>query len=69
MDMPNIHELERHMIPPDAWSGYILSKFPKDVQDELVSKTSPMGIGHHNEIGWYCLGAGQGPFLIWAEKL
>jgi len=72
-------KLEKHLTPFEQWTDEMISNFPQDVQDELnyIIRWSrgeekhmphPTGIGHHPEYGWFCIGAGQGPFIIWVEN-
>lgn len=60
--------LERHLIPPERWDLEV----PPEVRVEGISDEIdryPVGYGRHPDKGWFVLGAGQGPFIIWAEWL
>ena len=63
-------ELEAYLLCPTAWTDDIIDRFPEDLQEELRDSSiagGPIGIGEHPEHGWFCLGCGQGPFIIWME--
>jgi len=66
----NIWDLEYSLIPASNWTPTILSKFPENIQDHLNLhyNDGPIGIGWHEEVGWYCLASGQGPFVVWNER-
>ena len=68
MDKYNIHTFEKFLIPSEYWTDAMLGNFPDEIKRELQQNEYPMGIGHHNEVGWFCLGAGQGPFWVWTQK-
>lgn len=58
--------LERHLILPERWDLEV----PPEVRVEGISDEIdryPVGYGYHPDKGWFVLGAGQGPFIIWAE--
>ncbi len=59
-------KLEPYLIPP-PWSTDMIAKFPDHVRLELRTKGAPVGLGYHNDYGWFALGTGQGPFVIWTE--
>ena len=62
----NIFELEKHLIPFTEWE----EKVPKFVRDMVdLDDGQPTGIGYTEKTGWYILGTGQGPFVVWMEKL
>lgn len=76
---PIVFELEKHLIravrncgdpagPP--WEEETLAHFPEKYQDELRHPElyGSIGIGHTEKTGWFILGTGQGPFIIWTEK-
>ena len=57
--------LEAHLIEPERWDLEV----PPEVRIHGVEDEGayPTGYGRHPEKGWFVLGAGQGPFIIWAE--
>lgn len=70
--------LEKHMMSSEKWEGH-LHHFPDDVRKELEynmrwqnglekDMPHPIGIGYREDVGWFCLGSGQGPFIIWKKK-
>lgn len=59
--------LEPYLIAP-PWKDDLLKKFPQDLQDELAGQHQPTGLGHHPKYGYFALGTGQGPFVIWLEN-
>ena len=61
----NVFKLEKYLIPPERWNGEV----PNFVRDKINPEDdSPIGFGYTKETGWFILGTGQGPFLIWKEK-
>lgn len=71
-------ELENLLMPFEEWLPDVLTNFPDDVKEELeyiirwdrgeeTHMPHPTAIGFHPEYGWFCLGTGQGPFVIWIE--
>jgi hypothetical protein len=67
----NIHELEKFLISPDDWHMYY-DNMPQQCQKIVDSNKEELGgstgIGYHVKTGWFILGTGQGPFLIFSEK-
>lgn len=75
-------KLEASLIPGNEWTEEKITNFPEDVQTKIrlcippylkddsgkAILPHPTGIGHNEEVGWFCLGVGQGPFIIWLEK-
>ncbi len=72
-------ELEKHLIPPDKWDKDLISKFPENLRDEIEynirwsngeekDMPHPIGLGFREDIGYFMIGCGQGPFIIWSEK-
>lgn len=62
-------ELESKLIEPDKWSDFydIIPEYCKKVVDELEVNQEPIGIGWDESLGWFVMGSGQGPHLIWQE--
>ena len=63
--MNDAGSLEQYMLPPERWDREV----PGEVRVEGIDDEGsyPVGYGRHPEQGWFVLGAGQGPYLIWAE--
>jgi len=59
--------LESALIPPEFWEEHY-EKMPQPCKDVVDSEPDVIGIGWCLEVGWFVLGAGQGPHLIWKEK-
>ncbi|MGD9156858.1 MAG: hypothetical protein PVG39_00490 [Desulfobacteraceae bacterium] len=60
-------ELEKIMLPSELWKHFY-DIMPKECK-EVVDNSEPLiGIGRHKKIGWYIVGSGQGPCLLWSEK-
>lgn len=65
-----MHSLESKLIDPDQWDT-LYEQMPKHCQetvDRLRESPDCIGIGYYAEIGWFIVGAGQGPCLLWSEK-
>lgn len=71
-------ELEKHLIPIKKWKD-AANNFPENLREEIMyhirwengeeqDMPHPIGIGFRKDVGWFMLGGGQGPFIIWAEK-
>jgi hypothetical protein len=62
-------ELERYLIEPRHWykDQSWLELVPPDVIEELDTSEQPTGLGRHPTKGWFVLGTGQGPFIVWSE--
>lgn len=62
--------LEKFLIPPEKWNGLYagMPDYCKKVIDILQENSDCIGIGWCEEVGWFVLGAGQGPHIIWQEK-
>jgi len=60
--------LEQYGIDPDQWEANPEWKsiLPVDVIEEL-SEPYPIMLGKHPTKGWFVLGTGQGPYIIWTE--
>lgn len=66
--MKNVFALEKHLINYNEWLLHE-NNIPKEKWDILMDKESgPTGLGYTDETGYYILGTGQGPFVIWMEK-
>jgi hypothetical protein len=63
----NPFRLERDLIRPDSWRLYY-DQMTTYCQHLIDIDAQQIGIGWNDEIGWFVLCCGQGPFLVWAEK-
>ena len=62
--------LEKYFVEDyDAHEVAAKKVLPDDLYKELyVNKSEyPIGLGKHPERGYFVLGSGQGPFIIWSE--
>lgn len=60
--------LENYLISTKDWNKY-LDKLPKYILDNVINKPPEcVGFGHHPELGWFVMGSGQGPCLLWVEN-
>jgi hypothetical protein len=59
--------LERDLIDPAKWNR-LYSKMPRECQRLIDRNEQQIGIGRNDCVGWFILGCGQGPFVIWTEK-
>lgn len=60
-------DLEEHCISPSEWS-----KAPKYVREEAElaeAERIPTAIGHRDDIGWFILHSGQGPYIAYQDPL
>lgn len=62
----NVFELEKKLIKHDDFSNYNIPKEVLDIYNDS-EESGPTGIGYDDEIGFFILGSGQGPFLIWQQ--
>ena len=68
--VPKVCALEGYLIDPDKWHD-LYKKMPpecKKVVDDCDIEPDCIGIGRNEEHGWFIIGAGQGPCLLWSEK-
>lgn len=74
----SIFELERHLVPFYEWINH-REHLPSNIWNMLENQftaienygpgcVGPMGLGLDKELGYFILGSGQGPFVIWMEK-
>ncbi len=64
-----IKHLEMQLINPNRWEIFYeqMPQECKNVVDNPSKQGGPTGIGLSHSIGWFILGAGQGPQLLWSE--
>ena len=60
-------DLEDDLISPDLWRK-LYDIMPKECQKAIDDKEYAIGIGINPKYGWFIMGSGQGPCLLWAEK-
>lgn len=72
-DPKNPFRLERDLISSERWPK-LYDKMPPFVQNIVNElKVDPwscgcsIGIGRNDAVGWFVLGCGQGPCVIWLE--
>ena len=63
LSMEKLNERLGEMPPPlkaqmDKWN---------DPEFDIWSQGCSIGMGHSPDVGWFILGSGQGPFVIWIE--
>lgn len=71
-DPRNPFRLERDLISSLKWKE-MYDQMPVQCQNEVDKMDKPwdgcsVGIGRNDEVGWFILGCGQGPFVIWIER-
>jgi hypothetical protein len=63
---PDAGELEGKMLQTSEWH-----KVPSHIIDtfhEEIEAGYPIGFGFDEDLGWFVLMCGQGPFLAWCER-
>lgn len=68
--MISVFELEKHLIDPQEWDSLYpdIPDYVQQVKDDLSKNPACVGIGKHSDVGWFVLGAGQGPHILWQEN-
>ena len=68
--MLNIFELEKHGIPYIEWPNH-KDKMPPDgwamIEEEIKHPSGPTMLAYKEGVGYYILGFGQGPGVLWME--
>ncbi len=60
--------LEDDLIPSDQWKG-LYSELPEECKRIVDSDEEQcVGIGKNEKLGWFVMGSGQGPCLLWSER-
>lgn len=63
-----ICNLEDDLISPEKWWG-LYNEMPNECREVVIyDSDQPIGIGKNEEYGWFIIGSGQGPVLLWSEK-
>ena len=65
--MGTVCKLENYLISPKQWKSQY-DDMPKECKEVVNSLPDCIGIGRNNKIGWFIMGSGQGPYLLWQEK-
>ena len=61
--------LEAHLLPYEEWSQHKPPQFLQDMLDRNEIECYPMGLGHHEQTGYFItMSAGQGPGICGIEK-
>jgi hypothetical protein len=63
----NLFVLEKELIDPKLWRG-LYFKMPQKCKEIVDGPVECIGIGRNKELGWFIMGSGQGPCLLWTEK-
>lgn len=59
--------LEDDLIDPDTWLD-IYDQMPDKCKEVVDAPPQCLGIGRNKKYGWFIMGSGQGPCLIWSEN-
>lgn len=59
-------ELETILLPPELWENFY-DIMPNECKEVVDGPPQCLGIGRHKKLGWYIVGSGQGPCLLWSE--
>jgi hypothetical protein len=66
------YSLEPFLIPIAEWNKSEIARIiPEDVRDGItddIRNGCPVGVGCREDVGYFVLGTGQGPFIIWIEN-
>ena len=63
-------KLEEDLIPPYLWNEFSTLLIPIEILEVAMNpEPQGLGIGYNEELGWFILGSGQGPGLVWSQKL
>jgi len=60
-------KLEDDLIPPNNWQT-LYPTMPKECQQVVTGPRESLGIGKNETLGWFIMGCGQGPCLLWYQK-
>ena len=61
----SVFELETYSIPVKDWAN---CDAPKEAKELLKDGGGPIGLANHLIYGWFVLGAGQGPCVLWSAN-
>ena len=59
--------LEDDLIHPDIWAE-LYNQMPLECKEVVDEPPCGLGIGRNEKLGWFIMGSGQGPCLLWQEK-
>lgn len=76
--MISVFQLEKRLIPFYEWVNH-KDKLPTNIWNMIANhmaaielygggSVGPLGLGFDDELGYYMLASGQGPFVVWMEK-
>ena len=60
-------KLEDDLIDPDKWAD-LYNQMPIKCKELVDEPLCCLGIGQNEKLGWFIMGSGQGPSLLWQEK-
>ena len=65
-------KLEPFLIPIAKWNkGEIARIIPDKIREQITDfliRKSPVGVGKREDVGYFVLGTGQEPFVIWIQN-
>ena len=59
-------KLEDDLIPYYKWA-FLYESMPTECKNVASAPLDCIGIGKNHEYGWFIMGSGQGPSLLWSE--
>ncbi len=76
--MISVFELEHYLLPYERWVEH-KDNLPNNIWNLIANHIAaidhwgggcvePMGLGYREDVGYFLLGAGQGPSVIWMQK-
>lgn len=67
--MGKVAKWEDDLIHPNEWPVHYDS-MPQKCKDLIDDKdVYALGIGKNEELGWFIAMSGQGPVIVWSEKM
>lgn len=61
------HEAEKDLVPPRMWPD-LVDLMPDKCREVAEGEPDCLGIGRNQELGWFVMGSGQGPAILWSEN-
>ncbi len=58
---------ENDLIDPDKWLS-LYEEMPEECKKVVDGPRDCIGIGKNADLGWFIMGSGQGPCLLWSER-
>ena len=65
--MGKVSKLENNLIHPEKWHS-LYESMPNECKDIVLGPLDCLGIGRNKRLGWFIMGSGQGPSLLWSER-